>query len=165
MLVEDNDSNSASKDEYTNAQSTNKETQEIEHIETVAKDPFLGKGRPSKQQFKLFQNADHRTTWLVELWTPWRLLALPIVVFAGFVVSWSASVFLAVNLTQSQVFAAPPYNYSSDTIGRYFVWTGLKLRLISYRIFQFRHLDRDVLRIVNRWTAVRLDLGYIDSQK
>ena len=32
-------------------------------------------------------------------------------------VSWTASRFLTTNLTQSQVFAAPPYNLSSQSIG------------------------------------------------
>src|SRR5271156_2856971 len=40
---------------------------------------------------------------------PWRFFAFPIIEFAAFVMSWSASSFLAINLTQSQNFAAPPY--------------------------------------------------------
>ena len=85
---------------------------------TAMKDPYLGKGSPSKQQFKLFQPT---TNWfkgiLIALWTPWELFAFPIVEFASFVVSWSASSFLTLNLTQSQVFAAAPYNFSSTAIG------------------------------------------------
>jgi len=48
---------------------------------------------------------------------PWYLLTFPIVEFSAFVVSWTASSFLTLNLTQSQVFAAPPYNFSSLKIG------------------------------------------------
>lgn len=48
---------------------------------------------------------------------PWYLLAFPIVEFSAFVVSWTASSFLTLNLTQSQAFAAPPYNFSSTKIG------------------------------------------------
>ena len=48
---------------------------------------------------------------------PWHLLAFPIVEFSAFIVSWSASCFLTLNLTQSQAFAAPPYNFSSTKIG------------------------------------------------
>ena len=85
--------------------------------ETAQRDPYLGKGSPSKSQWKLWQPADiHNNIW-TELTTPWMLFALPIVEFASFVVSWSASCFLTVSLTQSQNFAAPPYNYSSTTIG------------------------------------------------
>lgn len=52
-----------------------------------------------------------------ELWLPFYLHIYPIVEFAAFVVSWSASGFLVANLTQAQVFAAPPYNFSPQTIG------------------------------------------------
>src|SRR5450755_2722703 len=44
-------------------------------------------------------------------------MAFPIVEFAAFVVSWSASSFLTINLTQAQNFAAPPYNFSSQAVG------------------------------------------------
>jgi hypothetical protein len=50
-------------------------------------------------------------------WIPWRLFALSIVEFVAFVVSWSTSSFLNVNLTRSQNFAAPPYSFSSQTVG------------------------------------------------
>ncbi|KUL89205.1 hypothetical protein ZTR_03616 [Talaromyces verruculosus] len=46
-----------------------------------------------------------------------KLFAFPIVEFSSFVVSWCASSFLTLNLTQSQNFAAPPYNFSSQSIG------------------------------------------------
>ncbi|KAL2816410.1 major facilitator superfamily domain-containing protein [Aspergillus cavernicola] len=78
----------------------------------------VGKGSPSKQQFKLWQLTDNNfKTLLTSFWIPWKLLAFPIVELAAFNVSWSASVFLNINLTQSQAFAAPPYNFSSQTIG------------------------------------------------
>lgn len=84
----------------------------------TVKDAFLGEGKPSKQQFKLFQKNSHpfRSIFL-DLWIPWKLFAFPIVEFASFVVSWSASAFLTLNVTQSEVFAAPPYNFSSESIG------------------------------------------------
>jgi len=53
----------------------------------------------------------------MELWMPWKLFAFPIVQFSSFVVSWTASSFLTLNLTQSQAFAVPPYNFSSAKIG------------------------------------------------
>lgn len=48
---------------------------------------------------------------------PWKLHLFPIVSWSAFVVSWSASCFLTINLTQSEAFAAPPYNWSSQSIG------------------------------------------------
>ena len=92
--------------------------QGLSHTMTAQKDPWLGKGRPSKQQFKLFQaNAHPFKSIALDLWIPWKLFAFPIVEFASFVVSWSASCFLTDNLLQSQAFAAPPYNFSPLTIG------------------------------------------------
>ena len=89
----------------------------LSQVETAARDPSLGHGRPSKQQWKPWQPRDPRTTIWNEISTPWKLFAFPIVQLAAFIVSWSASCFLTLNLTQSQNFAAPPYLYSSETIG------------------------------------------------
>jgi len=81
-------------------------------------DPYLHKGKPSKGQFHIYQrNPNWVKSLFLAFWIPWRLHAFPIVEFAAFVVSWTASVFLTVNLTQSQAFAAPPYNWSSQSIG------------------------------------------------
>ena len=91
---------------------------DLSHTTTAARDPFLHKGKPGKQQFKFFQaNAHPWKSILMDVWIPWKLFAFPIVEFASFVVSWSASSFLTLNLTQSQVFAAPPYNFTSDAVG------------------------------------------------
>ena len=91
---------------------------DISHSAPAQKDPWLRKGRPSKQQFKLFQaNAHPFQSILLDLWIPWKLFAFPIVEFASFVVSWSASCFLTDNLLQSQAFAAPPYNFSPLNVG------------------------------------------------
>ncbi|EMD00748.1 hypothetical protein BAUCODRAFT_144373 [Baudoinia panamericana UAMH 10762] len=91
---------------------------EITHQATAERDPYLGKGTPSKQQWKLFQpNPNPLKAIALDLWIPWKLFAFPIVEFAAFVVSWSCSSFLTLNLTQSQNFAAPPYNFNSQSIG------------------------------------------------
>ncbi|OBT98042.1 hypothetical protein VE01_04066 [Pseudogymnoascus verrucosus] len=86
----------------------------LTHIHTH-QDPWLGRGKPSKAQWRLWQ--PYEGNFFIELWMPWYLLAFPIVEFSAFIVSWSASCFLTLNLTQSQVFAAPPYNFSSTKIG------------------------------------------------
>ncbi len=78
-------------------------------------DPCLGKGKPTKVQFAPFQKYDGNL--FRELWLPFYLHIYPIVEFAAFVVSWSASSYLQVNLSQTQAFAAPPYNFTSQTIG------------------------------------------------
>lgn len=85
---------------------------------TAVRDPYLGKGKPDKRQFSLYQpNSNPIKSLMLDFWTPWKLLAFPIVEFAAFVVSWSASSFLTLNLTQSQVFAAAPYNFPPQSVG------------------------------------------------
>ena len=101
---------------------------------TSMRDSFLGKGTPSKQQFKLFQTKAHPIkNILLDLWIPWKLFSFPIVEFASFVVSWSASSFLTLNLTQSQVFAATPYNFSPEIIGfmNFAILIGVALGLVT----------------------------------
>lgn len=92
----------------------------LTHEDTAARDPYLGKGTPAKWQWALFQrNAHPFKSIFLDLWIPWKLFAFPIVEFASFVVSWSCSSFLTLNLTQSQAFAAPPYNFKPMTIGKF----------------------------------------------
>lgn len=99
-------------------QPTATEENVLGHAATAERDPWLGKGSPSKQQWKIFQSNPHPfKAILLDLWIPWKLFAFPIVEFSAFVVSWSCSSFLTINLTQSQNFAAPPYVYDSETIG------------------------------------------------
>jgi len=90
----------------------------LEPVLTADRDPYLHKGKPSKSQFKLFApNAHPLKSIALDLWIPVKLFAFPIVEFSAFVVSWSASSFLTLNLTQSQNFAAPPYNFGAQSIG------------------------------------------------
>lgn len=86
--------------------------------ETAARDPFLGVGSPAKWQWRVFQpNAHPFRSIFLDLWIPWKLFAFPIVEFTAFVVSWSCSSFLTINLTQSQVLSLPPYNFRPTTVG------------------------------------------------
>ena len=97
---------------------TSVEGADLSHAATAQRDPYLRKGGPSKQQFRFFQtNANPFKSIALDLWIPWKLFAFPIVEFASFVVSWSASCFLTINLTQSQAFAAPPYEFKPLVIG------------------------------------------------
>jgi hypothetical protein len=90
----------------------------ITQTETDTRDAYVGMGTPSKAQFRLFtSNSSPWRSIALDLWIPWKLFAFPIIEFASFVVSWSCSSFLTINLTQSQVLAAPPYNWSSQSIG------------------------------------------------
>ncbi|KAI8935588.1 hypothetical protein NX059_008154 [Plenodomus lindquistii] len=120
----DNESTTAEKSDpnriqhITTAQSVLPDATNLENTETAARDPSLGHGKPGKWQWKLFQpNASPFKSIALDLWTPWKLFMFPIVEFAAFVVSWSCSSFLVINLTQSQVLAAPPYNFKPMTVG------------------------------------------------
>jgi hypothetical protein len=86
----------------------------LAHVHTH-EDPYLGRGKPSKAQWRFAQ--PYEGNFFMELWLPWKLFLYPIVEFSSFVVSWTASSFLTLNLTQSQAFAAPPYNFTSTKIG------------------------------------------------
>ncbi|KAL1638620.1 hypothetical protein SLS58_008738 [Diplodia intermedia] len=91
---------------------------DLEATPTAQRDPWLNRGSPSKTQWGLYQaNAHPWRSMLLDLWIPWKLFAFPIVEFASFVVSWSCSSFLTINLTQAQNFAAPPYAFSSEVVG------------------------------------------------
>jgi hypothetical protein len=114
--VLENEKNGADIDHVLTQTSTNQNG--LTEVETAARDPYLGKGTPSKAQWRLFQPNRHPFKSIaLDLWIPWKLFAFPIVEFAAFVVSWSCSSFLTINLTQSQALAAPPYNFNSQTIG------------------------------------------------
>jgi hypothetical protein len=86
----------------------------LAHVHTH-NDPYLGRGKPSKAQWRFAQ--PYEGNFFLELLLPWKLFLFPIVEFSSFVVSWTASSFLTLNLTQSQVFANPPYNFTSTKIG------------------------------------------------
>lgn len=115
------DKNNAFKEKNDVADGNDAGSAPIEALTTadvIERDPYLGKGTPSKAQFRFFTpNANPWRNMGLDLWIPWKLFAFPIVEFASFVVSWSCSSFLTINLTQSQVLAAPPYNWSAQNIG------------------------------------------------
>jgi hypothetical protein len=80
-------------------------------------DEYLGKGVPVREQFVGFHIHSSWSECLLSLYIPFKLFLFPIVEWSSFVFSWSASCFLMVNLTQSQVLAAPPYNFSASAMG------------------------------------------------
>ncbi|KAI9716394.1 MAG: hypothetical protein M1828_000336 [Chrysothrix sp. TS-e1954] len=97
----------------------NDKSHDLQPVPTGERDLYLGRGYPSKKQWGVYTpNPEPFKALLLNIWIPWKLFAFPIVEFASFVVSWSASCFLTVNLTESQVFAAPPYNFSPVNVGK-----------------------------------------------
>ncbi|KAK4046482.1 hypothetical protein OIO90_006553 [Microbotryomycetes sp. JL221] len=80
-------------------------------------DDALGRGRPTSTQFKPWALEFDKRQFVRDLFTPWALFAFPLVHWAAFTVSWSCSCFLVLNVTQSLVFSAPPYNFSAQSVG------------------------------------------------
>ncbi|KAB8226168.1 major facilitator superfamily domain-containing protein [Aspergillus novoparasiticus] len=79
-----------------------------------------GKGRPSKNQFKLFQKPDPRWKGFLirDILSPIRAFFYPIIFWAGLNVAGPANLLLLFfNLTESAVLSAPPYNFSSGAVG------------------------------------------------
>ncbi|KAJ2900159.1 hypothetical protein MKZ38_002573 [Zalerion maritima] len=108
--------------ESSSAENVKDTTENKESVTTEASvghsDPWFGKGSPSKGQFSFYKhNPNFFKALLADFILPWRLFTFPIVEFSAFVVSWSCSNFLILNLTQGFVFPAPPYNFTSQQIG------------------------------------------------
>lgn len=117
-LQSERHSHSHSSDEKVDIEHKESTITRAESDDTAERDPWLGKGVPNKRQWGLYTPSPNPWKAIaLDLWVPWKLFAFPIVEFSSFVVSWSCSTFLAVNLTQSQNFAAPPYNFDSQSIG------------------------------------------------
>lgn len=87
--------------------------------EVVLSDEFLGRGHPRLAQFNPFQPLDHEAarTVLRHILIPVQLFFYPIVFWAAMSMGAAANALLAVNLTQSQALAAPPYNWSPGNVG------------------------------------------------
>jgi hypothetical protein len=127
MIAQQNEAQQNSDEKLVSQTVENEEKQEVAaapalsdltHAATAERDPYLHRGVPSKTQFLPWQNNKHPFKAIaLDLFIPWKLFLYPIVEFASFVVSWSASSFLTINLTQSQNFAAPPYNFEPQNVG------------------------------------------------
>lgn len=81
--------------------------------------PPLGRGKPAKKQFALFQKPvpGALTSLSRDVVMPIYILAFPIIFWAAIVVGGAANLLLAINLTQSGVFSVPPYNFSPGSVG------------------------------------------------
>jgi hypothetical protein len=79
----------------------------------------VGKGRPSRQQFMPFQRADSRWKQFIirDTWTPVKVFFNPIVLWAGLMLAGPADLVLFFNMTESPIFAAPPYLFNPQSVG------------------------------------------------
>ncbi|TKA55492.1 hypothetical protein B0A49_11454 [Cryomyces minteri] len=87
--------------------------------EGIRTDQYLGRGRPSKSQLGISQSPDRKALRAIVLHiiTPIELFFFPIVFWAAMTMGGAANALLDVNLTQSQVFMAPPYNFAPSSVG------------------------------------------------
>lgn len=76
-------------------------------------------GKPSKAQFSLVPVMDYEGSALLirDVLTPIQIFFFPIVFWVVMSFCFSTNCLLALNLTQSQVFAAPPYLFGPAQVG------------------------------------------------
>jgi hypothetical protein len=79
----------------------------------------VGRGRPSRQQFMPFQRADSRWKQFIirDTWTPVKVFFNPIILWAGLMLAGPADLVLFFNMTESVIFAAPPYSFNPESVG------------------------------------------------
>ncbi|ORY24554.1 major facilitator superfamily domain-containing protein [Naematelia encephala] len=79
----------------------------------------LGSGRPSRQQFQLWQSVDAgwKQTLVKDLVSPWAKFFNPIILWSALMVAGPANLLLLWNLTESNLLAAPPYSFSTGRVG------------------------------------------------
>jgi len=79
----------------------------------------LRTGRPSKEQFSLIPRLEYEGSQMLfrDVVAPIQIFFFPIILWAALSLGFAANCLLALNLTQSQVFAAPPYNFSPAQVG------------------------------------------------
>lgn len=102
-------------EEDTLQPSTPKKT--IDHV--YASRTLRPVGRPSKAQFSLIPKPYWEGSLLLfrDFVSPVQIFTFPIVFWATFSFGFAANCLLALNLTESQVFAAPPYLFNPGQVG------------------------------------------------
>ncbi|KAJ5753270.1 hypothetical protein N7520_010187 [Penicillium odoratum] len=92
---------------------------ESEQLEIVEQVTTAGTGRPSKSQFKLWKTPENewKAFLLRDIFSPFRLFLFPIILWAALNVAGPANILLFWNLTESSVLSAPPYNFSTSSVG------------------------------------------------
>ncbi|KAL5371972.1 hypothetical protein DPSP01_013850 [Paraphaeosphaeria sporulosa] len=86
---------------------------------TVVRDGYLGKGKPSRAQFGLLQSVDGAALKGImrHFFLPVHILFFPIILWASMSMGSAANSLLGINLLQSPVLSAPPYNFNSAQVG------------------------------------------------
>ena len=92
--------------------STGMEMNEVRNVQ-------VGTGKPERGQWRLIQSPipGAISSLARDVITPVYILAFPIIFWAAATVGGAANTVLVMNLTQSTVFRAPPYNFSPGSVG------------------------------------------------
>lgn len=110
------DSDAAEKTEATTAQTHDDDASSTLHHDTANR-PV---GRPSRTQFSPFPKPRFSRglrSILHDVVAPVQIFSFPIVLWAALTFGFAANCVLALNLTEAQVFAAPPFLFDSAQIG------------------------------------------------
>ncbi|KUJ17087.1 MFS general substrate transporter [Mollisia scopiformis] len=88
----------------------------IDHIYSTSSRPI---GRPSKAQFSFIPTLHWEGSLLLfrDFLAPLQIFTFPIVFWATMSFGFATNCLLALNLTQSQLFAAPPYLFNPGKVG------------------------------------------------
>ncbi|KAI8943860.1 hypothetical protein NX059_001832 [Plenodomus lindquistii] len=80
---------------------------------------MLFTGRPSRAQFMPFMKPDPRWKKFIirDTWTPIKAFFNPIILWAALMLAGPADALLFFNISESPIFAAPPYNFKPDQVG------------------------------------------------
>ena len=81
--------------------------------------PALPVGKPSKAQFSLIPRPQFEGGDIIfrDIVAPIQIFTFPIICWAAFTFCFASNSLLSLNLTQSQVFAAPPYLFNPAQVG------------------------------------------------
>lgn len=76
-------------------------------------------GKPSRMQFSIIPRPQFETKDIIfrDIIAPIQIFTFPIICWVAFAFGFSTNCLLALNLTQSQVFAAPPYLFNPAQVG------------------------------------------------
>jgi hypothetical protein len=86
-------------------------------IPTLPSNTHLDRGKPNKSQMLPLVGWKVHEPVLDAIVLPFKLIRFPIVVWGAFQFTFSASCFLMLNITQSQVFAVAPFNFTPAQVG------------------------------------------------
>lgn len=105
--------------EKVNEKTGDEEVTHIEGFQGIELGDMLGRGKPGRRQWQLVQRPFPGVVNSLarDFITPVYILSFPIVFWVTTVVGGAANTLLAMNLTQSPVFAGPPHNFSPGSVG------------------------------------------------